>query len=125
MDDTAAKKSVQALWWLAINGSSCTLCPVPMKHPTTRPRAQQLIGFPTREEAVRALEIATTAPMDELERYFRGLGVRARKGEIRSIEPDEPEPSTREPTAWLEAGEDEAVGDGGFFRTTKRPTDEE
>jgi hypothetical protein len=97
-------------WWIAINGASCEVCDVPLARPVTRPRAEQLIGFPTSEEATKAQKFCLTAPMEEVERYFSGLRARLDAGEVRVISHSNPDAPTKGKTMWLEAGEEAPEG---------------
>jgi|ERR1035438_8979699 hypothetical protein len=112
---TEAKK----LYWIAINGATVARSMMPMVRPTTRPRAEQLVGFPTTEEATSAQQLLLTAPIKQAERYIADLGARVASGELRLIRPKNPEPPTREETSWTDAERDS--GFAAAFETMKIP----
>lgn len=53
-------------FWIAINGASCAMTALPMRNPLLTPTPEQMLGFPTPEEARRAQHIYLTAPMEEV-----------------------------------------------------------
>jgi hypothetical protein len=93
-------------YWIAINGSSCAMSSVPMVMPTVLPKPQQLLGFPTLEEAKRAQHICLTAPMNEVRQFLQSLSPHVRCGRITVITFDDPDPPTAESTMWLDANPD-------------------
>lgn len=92
------------MYWIAINGASCACSSAPWQEPVTSPVAQQLIGFPTLEEARKAQRICCLEPIESVERFFRRLLTEdIPSGRVRVIKPASPEPPTHGPTAWMEA----------------------
>lgn len=79
-------------YWIAINQASCAISQLPMTEPTVTPTPEQLLGFPTLEEAEQAQKVCLTAPIPEVTAYLRRLTPRVNSGEIRVIEPAHPEP---------------------------------
>jgi hypothetical protein len=89
-------------YWIALNGSSCAISPLPMRNPMATPTPYQLIGFPTYEEAQRAQRICLEAPMGEVNKFLAALTPDVKSGRIRVIEHAHPQPPTRCPTMWTE-----------------------
>ena len=50
----------ESYWWIAINGPSCARSNFPMRKPLVTPTPEQLIGFPTAEEAEQAQHTCLT-----------------------------------------------------------------
>jgi hypothetical protein len=94
----------EARYWIAINGASCAMASFPMKSPTVKPTPQQLLGFPTLEEAQRAQRICLTEPMKKVRRFLESLAPDVHSGRIVVIQPTNPEPPTHGQTIWMEAG---------------------
>ena len=92
-------------YWIAINGASCAMSAMPLENPVCRPTPQQLIGFPTFEEARAAQRLCLTAPISEVRAFMRSLVPHVLAGRVCVIEPEHPDPSTTGPTAWMD-GED-------------------
>jgi len=91
------------MYWIAINGASCAMASFPMTNPVVSPTPQQMLGFPTFEEAKHAQQICLTAPMNEVKRFLQSLAPDVKAGRLVAIMPDNPEPATRGTTMWLEA----------------------
>lgn len=91
----------ESKYWIAINGASCALLSFPMTNPFVTPTPQQLLGFPTFEEAKRAQQICLTAPLSEAASFLQSLAPDVAAGRIVAITFDNPEPPTHGPTMWL------------------------
>ena len=59
--------------WIAINGTSCAMSSAPMYNPTVIPTPEQLFGFPTLEEALRAQHICLHQPIPKVAEFLQGL----------------------------------------------------
>jgi hypothetical protein len=105
-------------YWIAINGSSCALSPLPMRNPKASPTPEQLIGFPTLEEAQFAQNLCLHAPMKKVRRFFANLAPDVHSGRIRVIRPAYPHPQTSGPTAWTEDTDVHQVLQQAFIKTT-------
>jgi hypothetical protein len=92
-------------WWIAINGPTCAMSFMPLRYPTVVPTPEQMLGFPTREEAQHAQHVCLTAPMDEVKRFLTSLAPDVKVGRIKVIQPEHPQlPVGRgEQTVWLQA----------------------
>jgi hypothetical protein len=94
-------------FWLAVNGPrvAATLTPLRPGSFKVSPTPEQLIGFPTRQEQARCQKFLLGAPIAEVDRYMNGeLRRRVDAGEVAYVLPQDPEPPTRGPTAWLLVG---------------------
>ena len=89
-------------YWIAINGASCALTAFPMRHPLVIPTPEQLLGFPTLDEARKAQQVCLNAPMPEVKRFMQSLSADVMAGRVRVIKPKHPEPPTSGQTAWME-----------------------
>jgi hypothetical protein len=89
-------------YWIAINGASCAIAPMPMRNPIVTPRPQQLLGFASLEEAEHAQKVCLTYPMDKVREFLASLAPQVHEGTIRVMTYKDPEPSTKGPTTWLE-----------------------
>ena len=89
-------------FWIAVNGASCALSITPMRNATTIPIAEQMWGFPTLEEALKAQRICLTAPMPEVMAYLQGIAPDVRTGRVVYKRPAHPEPPTCGTTVWME-----------------------
>jgi hypothetical protein len=89
-------------YWIAINGASCALCSHPLKNPVTSPVAQQLVGFPTLEEAKEAQRICLYEKIEVTNEFLKSLVPHVMSGRIRVIQPSSPETPTEGPTGWME-----------------------
>jgi hypothetical protein len=98
-------------YWIAINGSLCALSGIPWRNPITAPRAQQLLGFPTLEEAKRAQHICLNAPIPEVKAYLESLRPDIQAGRVVHRTPANPDPQTGGETMWMEEEVDDAIGD--------------
>jgi hypothetical protein len=105
-------------YWIAINGSSCTLSSLPMRNPKATPTPEQMLGFPTLEEAQRAQRICLRAPMDVVCKFLVSLTPDVQSGRIRVIQPRHPHPQTSDPTAWTEDTEVHQMLQREFIKTT-------
>lgn len=96
--------STEPLYWIAINGASCSRCGFPpfrAKQLDVSPVPEQLLGFPTRAEQVEAQRICLHESIAKVKAWQRSLRVRIDDGEIGLIVPSEPEPPNYEAgTAW-------------------------
>jgi hypothetical protein len=90
-------------YWIAINGPSCSISPVPWRQPATRPVAEQYIGFPTFEEAENAQSICLHGSQTEMRDFFEGLRPAVKTGRVQVIDSPFPQPYTRGTTRWMEA----------------------
>ena len=98
----AEAKEEPLRYWIAINGSSCALFPIPLRNPVTTPTAQQLFGFPTLKEAQKAQHICLNAPIPEAKAFFDSLRPDVISGRIAHLTPANPDPQTRGQTVWME-----------------------
>jgi hypothetical protein len=89
-------------YWIAINGASCAMSALPMRKPKVSPTPQQMLGFPTLEEAKHAQHVCLTAPLDDVKRFLASLSADVKAGRIIAITPANSEPPTYGPTMWLE-----------------------
>jgi hypothetical protein len=105
-------------YWIAINGASCAISSMPMRNPMVTPTPQQMIGFPTLEEAQDAQRICLTASMDEVRRFMKSLRPDVGSGRVRVTTPDNPQPPTRGPTSWTESAKVHEVVQRTFIKTT-------
>lgn len=99
-----ATKDDETKWyWIAVNGPSCAASSVPMPATVSvRPTPEQLIGFRSREEQLKAQHFLLTAPIGEVEKYMRTtLLAKYEKGEVAVIHPKAPDPPTAGPTCWM------------------------
>jgi hypothetical protein len=53
-------------YWIAINGPTCAMTSLPLRKPQVTTTPQQLVGFPTWEEAEHAQSVCLNAPMAEV-----------------------------------------------------------
>ncbi|MET4034931.1 MULTISPECIES: hypothetical protein [unclassified Bradyrhizobium] len=91
-------------YWIAINGPSCALSPLPLRNPLLTPTPEQMLGFPTSEEAERAQRICLESPMDEVVRFLETLRPDVDSGRIRVIQPEHPQPPASQ-SIWTESTE--------------------
>jgi hypothetical protein len=96
-------------YWIAVNGCSCAASQLPWRNPTTNPVAEQMWGFLTVEEALRAQKLVLTKPTPEVMAYLQGLGPDIKSGRVVYKRPENPEPPTRGRTAWMEEAEADRV----------------
>jgi hypothetical protein len=90
-------------YWIALNGPSCAMFSVPLNSPVVSPIPEHLIGFPTMEEARQAQQICLNEPIDKVAQFFASLRPAIKRGSIRVIKPEKPEPPTRGTTVWQDA----------------------
>ena len=74
----------------------------PSRLSLTSPVAEQMWGFPTLEEAVKAQQTILQKPMKQVEEFLIGLGPDVRSGRVVYKRPVNPEPPTRGTTAWMD-----------------------
>jgi hypothetical protein len=96
-------------YWIAINGASCALTGLPLAEPKVTPTPEQLIGFPTLQEAREAQRCCLQESMGEVRRFLGSLRPDVRSGRIRVIQPPHPQPPTSGPTMWTDSAEVHAV----------------
>ena len=87
-------------YWIALNGSSCAMTSMPMRHPLLTPTPQQMLGFPTFEEAKQAQRICLEAV-----EFLKSLAPDVKSGRVRVIQPKHPQPPTAEQSIWTEDAE--------------------
>ena len=90
-------------FWIAINGTSCSLSRTPWKNPVTIPVARQYKGFPSVEEAEEAQRLCLEGSEAEMEAFFEEMQPAVKAGRIRVINPPYPQSPTEGPTAWMES----------------------
>jgi hypothetical protein len=105
-------------YWIAINGSGCAITALPMRNPKVTPTPQQLLGFPTYEEAAEAHRICLQAPLDEVRRLFESLRACVKSGRVRVIQPRHPQPQTDGPVTWTEDADMHQAIQRIFIKTT-------
>ena len=105
-------------YWIAINGSSCAMSSLPLLEPMVTPTPEQLLGFPTWDEARHAQRLCLTAPMSEVRRFLESLASDVRAGRIRVIQPQHPQPPTVNGTAWTDNADIHAEVQRTFIQTT-------
>jgi hypothetical protein len=116
--ERAKQMNTNERYWIALNGSSCALSSLPMQNPLLTPTPEQLIGFPTWEEAEDAQRICLQASMDVIRGFFAGLRPHVGSGRIRVIRPAHPQPPTSGPTMWTESTEVHTVAQAAFVKMT-------
>src|SRR5262245_40271775 len=90
-------------YWIALNGPSCAINTVPMREPVVSPTPEQLIGYPTLEEAQAAQRLCLTAPIEEVRAYFERRLPDVQSGRQRVIQSPHPEPAVQgELLSWME-----------------------
>jgi hypothetical protein len=97
-------------YWLAVNKASVACSPAPGRRGCVGviPTPEQLLGFPTLEEARDVQRFLLTAPIALVERYMtEELPPRIRAGEVAYVRPEHPQPPTRGPTVWTMVPGDE------------------
>jgi hypothetical protein len=94
------KENGKQLYWIAVNGASAAMSPMPMRmNVKVTPTPQQLLGFDSYEAAKEFQSILLTAPIPTVKREL--VALRRRNGAV-FITPDNPEPPTRGATMWLD-----------------------
>src|SRR5262245_28898099 len=121
-EERSSNMELAKLYWIAINGSGCALSRVRWRNPATRPRSQQMFGFPTLQEAQEAQKICLTAPVEKVEEFFESLRPDVQSGRVAYRRPNSPEPPTRGQTAWMEA-EDESKPVDGILKIVNSTAD--
>lgn len=94
-----ARKS-PARYWLAINGASAAVSPIPFEKVAVRPKPQMLIGYVTRDEQLDAQRLLLNAPMDEVNAYMAKLKTLAEDGVVTVETFSKPKPPTST-TQWM------------------------
>lgn len=92
-------------YWIAINHHTCALSSVPMRHPVVSPTPEQLVGYPTFEEAEAAQQLCLTAPITEVRDYFKRMLPDVKSGRLAVINPPNPETPPAVPggsTSWMD-----------------------
>jgi hypothetical protein len=107
-------------YWIALNGSSCGMTSLPMAYPKVTPTPEQLLGFPTLEEAARAQQVCLYAPMDEVQRFLESLRPDVKRGRVRVIQPKHPQPPIASATMWTEDADAHQVVQRAFIKTTSQ-----
>ena len=105
-------------YWIALNGPSCAMSSIPMCNPLLTPTPEQMLGFPTHEEAKRAQRICLEAPMKEVRKFLAGLAPDVKSGRIRVIQPKHPQPPTAGQSMWTESTEAHQVVQRIHINTT-------
>jgi hypothetical protein len=120
--NVSSQPEQQLYWWIAINGASAAMSPMPMPQ-TLRvvPTPQQLIGFENYKAAKVFQTTLLTAPIPEVKRELMALRV---TGDAVFINPDNPAPPTKGATMWF-ASDDAEVSDAveGSLREQYRRSD--
>lgn len=96
-------------YWIAINGPTCAMASWAMERPVCVPTPEQLIGFPTPEEARAAQQVCLRSSTAEVREFMAGLRVLVMSGRLRIIQPASPQPWTREQTLWIEGPRGDAI----------------
>ncbi len=92
--------TTQALYWIAINGSSCARLAVSLRLPLrVTPTPQILIGFLTAKESLDAQQTCLTAPIEEVKQRMSEWH---RRVDVTVIRPANPGPQTNGETLWAE-----------------------
>ena len=105
-------------YWIAINGPTCAISALPLCQPLVTPTPQQLLGFPTYEEAYEAQQVCLTAPMDKVRQFLAGLSPDVRKGRVRVIQPSHPQSPTGDVTMWTDSTEMHSAIQDTFIQKT-------
>jgi hypothetical protein len=105
-------------YWIAINGSSCARSSLPMQNPMVTPTPEQMLGFPTVEEAQKAQRLCLQAPMNEVRKFMESLRPDVKSGRIRVIQPAHPQPPTHDATMWTESADVHQMVQKTFIKTT-------
>jgi hypothetical protein len=91
-------------YWIAINGASCAASLIgPLSVDVQcKPTPQNLIGFPTREEAIDMQRFCLTGPIEEV--HERLMELAQREDVVIKVFKNS-EPPTHGPTLWIDAPE--------------------
>jgi hypothetical protein len=90
---------VTLYYWIATNGDSCALCTTPMATSVMcSPTPENLIGFPSFQEASEAQRICLNEPSQDISSYL--LALRSRM-DVAIVVTKDPEPKTRGTTVWF------------------------
>jgi hypothetical protein len=89
-------------YWIALNQDVCAFSELPFHKPLVTPTPEQLLGFPTAEEAYEAQQLCLHAPIPEVEHFLFELRHDVWKGRVWVIQPKHPQPPTTEVTTWTE-----------------------
>ena len=93
-------------FWIAINGATAAMYPIPLREPVVIPTPPLLIGFATERQAREAQRTCLESEIDEVQAYLGSLHPQITLGRIRIIQPDNPQPPTEGPTLWSEGVDD-------------------
>lgn len=89
------------MYYIAINGPSCALSRIPWNEPPiVSPTPQQLIGFPTVEEAEEMQAACLHDAIPAVEKKLLDLVPRVEAGEVQILTNPHPEPPTTGQTIW-------------------------
>ena len=113
-----ASQFMDERYWIAINGSSCAISPLPMRNPLLTPTPYQMLGFPTREEAEQAQRLCLEAPIEEVEKFMASLRPDVKAGRVRFIQPEHPQPPTAAQAIWTENTEAHQAIQRAHIKTT-------
>jgi hypothetical protein len=96
-------KTEKTYWWLAINGSSCAVSPMPLPDTVVvRPQPHTLLGYQTQAEQLKDQQFFLTASIEEIARYQNGpMRKKVASGEVRFKGCAMPDVPTKGPTCWL------------------------
>ena len=100
---TSSLAENQDRFWLAINGASAAVMPVPCSKVVVRPTPQMLIGYSTRDEQLKAQDLLLNAPIEEVETYMGSLQKLAKDGTVKIQTFKNPEPPVSA-TRWMPVG---------------------
>lgn len=76
------------MYWIAINGASCALCPIASeKPPASFPRPQYYAGFDSLAEAQQAQDYCLNAPIEKVRYRF---GKWCKQGRVVRVNNPEP-----------------------------------
>jgi hypothetical protein len=94
-------------YWLAINQASVALSVMPLsKRVNVIPTPEQLIGFPTWEEAKAVQDFLLNASIEDVAEFMtREMPNKIEKREAVYIRPEHPQPPTHGKTAWFDFNE--------------------
>jgi hypothetical protein len=81
------------------------LTQLPLREPLVTPTPEQMLGFPTFEEAYEAQQVCLNEPMPKVQRFLLSLSADVKSGRIRVIQPKHPQPPTSGPTMWTDSAE--------------------
>ena len=100
----APASPLDGYYWIAINGASCAaslIAPLSIEV-LCKPTPDNLIGFPTREEASDMQHFCLTGPIQEV--HKRLMKLKEREDIVIKVFKN-PEPPTHGPTLWIDGPE--------------------